>query len=75
MQITGLENVPTYLVIMVLSFVFSWLTWFGIFKELDIHEVKYTQKLKRRSLWVIYANLLLLITWSRVLHLLLSRLQ
>lgn len=73
--ITGTENIPTYLAIIGFTFVFSYFTWFGIFKELDIHEVKYTKKIKRRSLWLIFSNLLLLIIWGRLLQLLLSRLQ
>jgi len=73
-NITGLEYMPTYLAIIGFTFVFSFFTWFCLFKELDIHEVKYTKKLKRRSLWLIFSNLLLLIVWGRALHLLLLRL-
>lgn len=73
--ITGTENIPTYLAIIGFTFLFSFFTWLCLFKELDIHEVKYTKKLKRRSLWLIFSNLLSLILWWRVLQLLLLRLQ
>lgn len=73
--ITETENIPTYLAIIGFTFVFSFLIWRTLFDELDVHEVKYTTKLKRRSLWLIFSNLLLLILWWRVFQLLLSRLQ
>lgn len=75
MVITGLENVPTYLAIILATFVFSFFVWKMLFLELDIHGVNYTKKIKRRSLWLIFSNLLSLIIWWRVLQLLLSRLQ
>ena len=74
-NVVGLENLPTYLAIIGFTFVFSLLFWKTLFAELDVHEVKYTKKLKKRSLWLIFSNLLLLIIWWRVLQQLLSRLQ
>lgn len=75
MVITGLENVPTYLVIILATFIFSFFVWKMLFLELDINDVNYTNKIKKRSLWLIFLNLLSLIIWWRVLQLLLSRLQ
>jgi len=75
MVITGLEDVPIYLEIIVATFVFSFFVWRKLFIELDLHEIKYTEKIKRRSLWLIFFNLLSLIIWWHVLQLLLSQLQ
>jgi hypothetical protein len=72
---TGFENVPTYLAIILATFVFSFFVWKMLFLELDVYDVHYTKKIKRRSLWLIFSNLLSLIIWWRVLQLLLSRLQ
>lgn len=74
-NIMGLENIPTYLAIIASIFVFSFLFWKTLFYELDILEIKYTAKIKKRSLWLIFSNLLLFIVWVRVLHLLMSRLS
>jgi hypothetical protein len=74
-KFTGLENVPTYLAIIVATSVFSFFSWKILFLELDAHEIKYTKKIKRRSLWLIFFNLLSLIVWWRIFQLLLSRLQ
>ena len=73
--ITETENIPNYLAIIGFTFVFSFLFWKTLFAELDVHEIKYTKKLKTRSLWLIFSNLLLLIIWWHVLQQLLSRLQ
>jgi hypothetical protein len=69
------ENIPTYLAIIFATFCFSFFVWKMLFLELDIYGVNYTKKIKRRSLWLIFSNLLSLIIWWRVLQLLLSRLQ
>lgn len=74
-NLVGIEYIPTYLAIIFATFCFSFFVWKMLFLELDIHGVKYTNKLKRRSLWLIFSNLLSLIIWWRVLQLLLSRLQ
>jgi hypothetical protein len=56
------------------TFVFSFLARMAIFKELDYYEIKYTQKTKKRTLWLIYFNLLAVSLWLHILQRLLSRL-
>lgn len=74
-NIVGFEYIPTYLAIIFATFCFSFFLWKLLYLELDIHNVKYTHKLKRRSLWLIFSSLLSLMIWLHVLKLLLSRLQ
>ncbi len=75
MVITGLENVPVYIAIVLATFVFSFFLWQKLFSELDVMEIKYSNKIKQRSLWLIFLNLLSLIIWWQVLQRLLSLLQ
>ena len=55
-------------------FVFSYLARLTIFNELDYYEIKYTPKTKKRTLWLIYFNLLAVSLWLHILQRLLSRL-
>lgn len=75
LNITGLEDVPIYLAIIAFTFVFSFFVSKRIFHELDILEIQYSPKLKRRSTWLIFSGLTSIIIWSRVLQQLLSLLQ
>ncbi len=74
-NIVGFEYIPTYLAIIFATFCFSFFFWKLLYLELDIHNVKYTNRLKRRSLWLIFSSILSLMIWLHVLQLLLSRLQ
>ena len=64
-----------YLVIFVVTFLFSFLAWKTIFNELDYYEIKYTKKTKQRTLWLIYFSLVSATLWLYVLQRLLFRLQ
>jgi hypothetical protein len=50
------------------AFVFSFFLRAIIFHELDYYEIKYTQRTKRRTLWLIYVNLIGISFWLHVLH-------
>ncbi|PJD94706.1 MAG: hypothetical protein CK425_10705 [Parachlamydia sp.] len=69
---TDLDRAWVYLAILFFTFAFSFFVWVKLFAELDYHEIKYTIKTKKRTLWVIYFNLVSLIIWWQVLQLLLS---
>ena len=56
------------------SFLFAYLTRLTIFQELDYYEIKYTPRTKKRTLWVIYFNLIAVSLWLHILQRLLSRL-
>ncbi len=72
---TEWDRTLVYLVIFVVTFLFSFLAWKTIFNELDYHEIRYTKKTKQRTLWLIYFSLVSAILWWYVLQQLLSRLQ
>lgn len=74
-KFTGLEYVPVYLAIIGFTFIFSFFASKRIFHELDMCEIKYPPKLKKRSLWLIFSSLLSIIIWLRVLQQLLSLLE
>lgn len=71
---TEWDRALVYLAIFVVAFLFSFLVWKTIFNELDYHEIKYTKKTKRRTLWLIYFCLVSVTLWGHALQLLLSRL-
>lgn len=58
----------------VASFIFSYLARITIFKELDYYEIKYTPQTKKRTLWLIYFNLIAISLWLNILQRLLLRL-
>ena len=72
---TECDKALVYLVIFVVTFLVSFFAWKTIFNELDYYEVKYTNKTKKRTLWLIYFSLVSVTLWFHALQLLLSRLQ
>lgn len=72
---TEWDRAFVYLVIFVVTFLFSFLTWKTIFNEFDYYEIKYTKKTKKRTLWLIYFSLVSATLWLHVLQQLLLRLQ
>lgn len=72
---TEWDRAFVYLAILLVIFIFSFLAWKTIFNEIDYHEIKYTQKTKQRTLWLIYFSLVSVTLWWYVLQQLLSRLQ
>ncbi len=72
---TEWDKALVYLVIFVVTFLFSFLAWKTIFNELDYHGIKYTKKTKQRTLWLIYFSLVSATLWLHVLQQLLLRLQ
>ena len=72
---TEWDNAFVYLILFIVTFVISFLTWKTIFRELDYYEIKYTIKTKQRALWLIYSSLISVTLWWHVLQRLLSRLQ
>lgn len=72
---TEWDRALVYLVIAVVTFLFSFLAWKTIFNELDYHEIMYTKKTKKRTLWLIYFSLVSATLWLHVLQQLFLRLQ
>lgn len=63
------------LIFFVFIFIFSFLSRITIFNELDYYEIKYTQKTKKRTLWLIFFSLSSVALWWHILQRLLLRLQ
>ena len=74
-RFTGLEYVSVYLAIIDFTFIFSFFASKCIFHELDMCEINYPPKLKKRSLWLILSSVLSIVIWSRIFLRLLSLLQ
>lgn len=72
---TEWDKALVYLIIFIVAFIFSFFVWKTIFNELDYYEIKYTNKTKKRTLWLIYFSLISATLWFHALQLLLSRLQ
>jgi hypothetical protein len=72
---TEWDKALVYLVIFLVTFVFSFLLWRTLFNELDYHKITYTKKTKQRTLWLIYFGRVSAILWLHVLQQLLLRLQ
>lgn len=72
--LTSFGKELAFVFFLVAAFVFSYLARLTIFQELDYYEIKYTPRTKKRTLWIIYFNLLAVSIWLHILQRLLSRL-
>jgi hypothetical protein len=72
--LTEWDSAFAFFIYLGVTFVFSFLARITLFKELDYYEIKYTQQTKKRTLWLIYFNLLAVSLWLHILQRLLSRL-
>jgi len=72
--LTSFSKELAFVLFLVAAFVFSYLTRLTIFQELDYYKIKYTPRTKKRTLWLIYFNLLAVSLWLHILQRLLSRL-
>lgn len=63
----------SFVLFLIAAFAFSWLARTTIFNELDYYEIKYTPKTKRRTLWLIYFNIIAVSFWLLIFQHLLSR--
>lgn len=65
----------TVLFLIFIVFGFSLAFWMKLFNELDYYEIKYTKQTKKRTLWLIFGNLLSLIVLFYIVQSAFLRLQ